>query len=98
MGREVEEKGFSSYSLDVNDVIQFLQEVGVQVIVITSERVEVYYDILLHCNMVHDMDEVQESLRKTFIFSAEKSVTVPFCANRFPSNTNIIQTKSVKTS
>lgn len=39
---------------------------------------EVHQDILLHCNMIHDVDEIKKSLRQkevTFIF-AKNSFTI----------------------
>lgn len=73
--------------LGINNIIEFLQEVRVQLIVIICERMEVHQDIFLHCNMIHDMDEIQKSLRQKetkFIF-AKNSFTVAFHLNILPS-------------
>lgn len=51
--------------LDVNDVVEFLQEVGVQMVMLSGQRVKVNHNILLHCDVVHYMDEVQQRLQHT---------------------------------
>lgn len=48
---------------------------------------EVHQDILLHCNMIHDVDEIQKSLRQKemkFVF-AKNSFTVALHLNMLPS-------------
>lgn len=55
--------------LDVNDVVEVLEEVGVQVVVLTGQCVEVNHHILLHCDMVHHVDKVQQSLQKNNFIS-----------------------------
>lgn len=61
-----EQQGLFSHehSLGVDNIIQLLQEMGVQLIVVVCERMEVHQDVLLHCNVIHDVDEVQQSLRQ----------------------------------
>jgi len=47
---------------------------------------EVHQDIFLHCNMIHDVDEIQKSLRQKevkFIF-AKNSFTVALDFNMLP--------------
>lgn len=48
--------------LGVHNVIKLLEKVCVQVIVFTGERVEIHHHILLHRDMVHHVDEIQQSL------------------------------------
>lgn len=48
---------------------------------------EVHQDIFLHCNMIHDVDEIQKSLRQKemrFLF-AKNSFTVALHLNMLPS-------------
>lgn len=47
------------FLLGVHDVIQLFEEVCVQVIVFTGERVKIHHHVLLHCDMVHYVDEIQ---------------------------------------
>lgn len=51
-----------SDSLGVDDVVDVLEEVGVQVVVLAGQRVEVNHHVLLHCDVVHHVDEVQQRL------------------------------------
>lgn len=51
-----------SHWLGINDVVEVLEEVGVQMVVLASQRVEVNHDIFLHCDVVHHVDEVQQGL------------------------------------
>lgn len=48
--------------LGINDVVKVLEEVGVQVVVLAGQCVEVHHHIFLHCDVVHHMDEVQQGL------------------------------------
>lgn len=45
-------------SLDIHDIIEFLQEVRVQVIVFACECVKIHQHVFLHSDVVHDMDKV----------------------------------------
>lgn len=48
--------------LDVDDVVEVLEEVGVQVVVLAGEGVEVNHHIFLHRDVVHHMDEIEQGL------------------------------------
>ena len=48
--------------LGINDVVEVFEEVGVEVVVLARQRVEVNHHVLLHRDVVHHMDEVQQSL------------------------------------
>lgn len=48
--------------LGINNVVKVLEEVGVQVVVLAGQRVEVNHHIFLRCDVVHHMDEVQQGL------------------------------------
>lgn len=48
--------------LGVNDVVELFQEVGVQMVVLSGQCVKVNHNVLLHCDVIHYMDEVQQGL------------------------------------
>lgn len=47
---------------DVNSIVEFLQEVRVQVIVIAGKCVKTHQYIFFHSDVIHYLDKIQESL------------------------------------
>lgn len=62
--------------LGVDDVIEVFQEVGVQMVVLSGQRVEVNDHIFLNCDVIHHMDEIQKCLQTKTQYKSAYTFTV----------------------